>query len=102
MPTQTIYIGIIQREWQREPQYCVHMDEMTDFYREQGDVFYRQLEAREIEMPPMPSQAQLNGHMIDVLKEQKEEVQRQARRKVKAIEERIANLVCIEYLEDEL
>lgn len=102
MPTKTIYIGIIQREWQSAPEHCIHNSDMTSFYREEGDVFYRLLEVREIEVPPMPSKSELNGHMIDVLKEQKEEVQREARRKVKSIEERIANLVCIEHLEDHL
>lgn len=99
MPTMTIYIGLIQREWQQEPEYCVHTTDMRDFYAREVDTFYHPLGEREIEVPEPLSRAEINGAMIESLEVRKAAIQDEARAKVKAIEERIANLICLDHLD---
>lgn len=100
--TKTLYIALIQYSYEREPNITFVDRDMTDYYaKDAGVTLYKVLEAREIEVPAMPSKAEINGLEIEGLEKNKSEIQRQARSKVKAIEERIANLRCIDHMEAE-
>lgn len=104
MPTKTIYIAVRKYHWQDEPVIVVDNQDMSDIHADANSSvsLYKVLEAREIEVPEIPSQAELNGVEIEGLEKLRQRVQEEAREKVRQINERIANLTCLEHLEDHL
>lgn len=95
----TIYIGMLQRNWQNEPDIHITPCDMSEYYENSSDViFYSLLDEREIEVPDIPSQRDITRMKIDGLERYSEKIKAEARAKVRQIDEQIANLRSLEHM----
>lgn len=102
MNTMNIYIAIRKYSWEEKPQMVIDDKDMTEIHAAGGNVaLYKIIEVREIEVPEMPHHHELVAAEIESLTRAQEEVKKEARRKTRAIEERISDLLSLEYLEGE-
>jgi len=101
MPKQTIYIAARKYSWSDQFQYAISDTDLTDMYDRDDGTIYKVLEVREIDLPALPSREEMIGAEIDALGRYSKKVMAEAREKVRLIEERIANLRCLEHNPEE-